>query len=134
MAGWLASHIDGIKGFASPFTTMGIIDDDAMVAVVLFNNYHPDSGVIEMHGASENKRWLTKRSIYEMFSYVFEQLKCQMAVMRVSEKDKRLHRILTSYGFKNHYIPRLRGRNEGEHIFTLEDDVWRSNGFHKEHV
>lgn len=133
LAGWLADRI-GVRGFQEPYVTLGMFDNNEPVAVVLFNNYHPEAGVMEMHAAADSKRWLTRPSLKEMFSYVFNKCGCQMAVLRVSERNTSLHRILHSYGFKSHLIPRLRGRNEGEFIFTLTDDDWRANGFHKDYV
>lgn len=134
LAQWLASRIDGVDTFQPPYTTLGLFENNQPFAVVLFNNWHPKEGVVEMHGASDSKRWLTRRSIKEMFGYVFNQLGCQMALMRVSERNKVLHRILHAYGFESHFISRLRGRDEGEFIFTLTDDDWRSNRFHKDYA
>lgn len=133
LAGWLAAHIDGVDAFDEPYTTLGMFNDGQVVAVVLFNNYQPNAGVLEMHAASESKRWLTRPSLKEMFTYPFDQLRCQMVVLRVSERDTSLHRILEAYGFEKYLIPRLRGRNEGEYLFTLTEEAWRSNGFHREH-
>ena len=110
---------------------MGVFDG-TLIAAVVFNNYHPESGVIEMHAAASTPRWLTRRVLWEMFNYVFNRMGCQMAVLRVSERNNRLLRILTAYGFEHTVIPRLRGRDEGERIFWLTEEAWRSNGFHKE--
>lgn len=133
LAHWAAQKI-GVDGFQRPYSTMGVFSGEKLIAVEVFNNWHPEAGVIEMHGAATDKRWLTRPCLWEQFSYVFNQLNCQMVVMRVSEGDKPLHRILHSYGFKSHFIPRLRGRNEGEYIFTLTEEDWRANGFHKENA
>src|SRR5690606_2224075 len=80
------------------------------------------AGAIEVSGAADTPRWLTKKVLWEMFAYPFEHLGCQIVVMRVSTENTRLHRILTAYGFECYRIPRLRGRHEDELIFTLTDD------------
>lgn len=115
---------------------MGVLDGDGLIAVMLFNNYHPQEGVIEIHGAATDKRWLNRITLKAMFSFPFEQLGCQLVVMRVSERNgmwngRGIHRFLKAYGFKDYRIPRLRGRDEDEIIYTLTDDDWRANGFHK---
>lgn len=117
---------------AAPYSTLGIIDGEELIAVVVYSNYHPQEGIIELHGASTTPRWLSRAVLREMFAYPFRQLGCQMIVMRVSERNQRLPRILKAYGFKSYHIPRLRGREEGEFIFTLTDDDWRANGFNKD--
>lgn len=109
---------------------MGVFDDEKLIAVILWNNYQPEAGVIEFHGAGLTPRWLTRSVLRQMFEYPFEKIGCQMVVTRNSVTNRRLHRILKAYGFKDFPIPRLRGREEGEIIWTLTDDDWRKNGFH----
>lgn len=136
LANWAAQHIDGLNEFQSPFVTLGIFDEEQPeepLGAVVYNNWHPDAGVIEMHASSSSKRWLSKASLKQMFQYPFNQLGCQMVVLRVGEENTGLHSILNRYGFKPHFIPRLRGRDKGEYIFTLTDDDWRENGYHKDY-
>jgi hypothetical protein len=116
---------------------MGVFDEKTLIAVILYNNYQPEAGVIEFHGAATDKRWLNRKTLWEMFSYPFVTLGCQLVVTRNSERNEMwngrgLHRLLKAYGFEDYRIPRLRGRDEDEIIFTLTDDDWRLNGFHKE--
>ena len=132
LGNWCAAHIGLPRPFRPPFTTMGVFDGETLLAVILYNNFQPEAGVIEIHGAAETARWLPRPVLYQMFSYPFDQIGCQSVVMRVSERNTRLLRILTAYGFDHVVIPRLRGRDEGERIFWLTDDAWRSNRFHKE--
>lgn len=134
LANWCAAHIGLPRPFEPPFTTMGVFDRETLAAVILYNNFQPEAGVIEIHGAAETARWLPRPVLYQMFSYPFDQVGCQAVIMRVSERNTRLLRILTAYGFDSVVIPRLRGRDEGERIFWLTDDVWRANGFHKENA
>ncbi len=62
-----------------------------------------------------------------MFGYPFDQLGCQMVVLRVSERNAVMTGIAKRFGFTSHRIPRLRGRDEAEILFTLTDDEWRSH-------
>lgn len=71
-----------------------------------------------------------------MFTYPFLGIGCQMAVMRVSERNEQwngrgLPRLLKAYGFEKHTIPRLYGRDEDGHVFTLTAEAWWENSFHK---
>lgn len=111
---------------------MGVHDGDDLKAVILWNNYQPEAGVIEFHGAATSKKWLTRPVLKEMFSYPFEAIGCQMVVTRNSDRNTSLHRMLRSYGFFDVHIPRLRGRDEGEFIWTLTAEDWSSNKFNKE--
>lgn len=127
VAGFVAAHIDGCeRGFAD-FTTLGVADEGRLVAGVVYNNYSPEAGVIELSAASTNRRWLTRPVLKAMFSYPFDEIGCQLAVLRVSEENRGMVDIARRFGFTSHRIPRLRGRQEAEIIFTLTDNDWRAH-------
>ena len=127
IADFVADHIAGCeRGFAD-FTTMGVRENDALVAGVVFHNYAPEAGVIELSAASTSKRWLTRPVLRAMFGYPFDEIGCQMVVLRVSERNAGMIAIAERFGFSPHRIPRLRGRAEAEIIFTLTDNDWRAH-------
>lgn len=135
---WCLARL-GYKTCWDYYRTLGVFDGSALKAVMVYHNHYPDEGVIEISGAAVDRRWLTRPVLFEMFSYPFDRLGCQLVVMRVSQNNqlangRGLHRMLRSYGFKEYRIERLRGRNEDEIIFTLADDVWRANGYHKRDI
>lgn len=131
LATWCAVQIGLPRPFEAPYVTMGVFDKGQLIAVILYNNYQPEAGVIEFHGAGTTPRWLTRPVLKAMFEYPFDQLGCQMVVTRTSERNTRLLRMLTAYGFDHVLVPRLRGRDEGERIFWLTEEDWRANGFHE---
>jgi RimJ/RimL family protein N-acetyltransferase len=111
---------------------MAVIRGNDVIASVFYTNYDPDCGIIEMSGASDNPRWLTKPVLKEMFEFPFVKLGCQAVVMNVDAANARLSSILERFGFKRYEVPRLRGRNKTGVIFILSDDAWRANGFYKD--
>lgn len=125
----------GIWGAPRPMTegtALLVMDGDGVIGGALVNNYCADSGVVEISGAAESPRWLDRKTLRELFGFIFDQMGCQAAVMRADVDNKRVDRIARAYGFKRYDIPRLRGRDKAESIFVLGDDDWRANGFHKE--
>ncbi len=130
MAEWCANQIwPGQDKSFENFTTMGVSHHGRLIAVVVFHNWQPDSGAIEMSAASTSKRWLTRKVLHAMFAYCFEQIGAQIVVLRTAPGNTAMSRIMKSYGFKSYRIPRLRGRHEDELINTLTDDDWKSNKF-----
>lgn len=120
----------GERGFGQ-CVTMGVADGNRIIAALVFHNWNPESGVIEFSAASTDKRWLTRPVLWAIFNYAFNDCGCQTVVMRVSEANKSksgrgIQRILKAYGFEEYRIPRLRGRDTAELIYTLADDVWRA--------
>lgn len=127
IADFVAAHIEGCeRGFAD-FTTMGVEEEGVLVAGVVFHNYAPEAGVIELSAASINKRWLMRPVLKAMFGYPFDEVGCQVVVLRVSERNAGMIAIAERFGFMPHHIPRLRGRDEAEIIFTLTDNNWRAH-------
>lgn len=127
IADFVATRIDGCeRGFAD-FTTMGVSQNDTLVAGVVFHNYAPEAEVIELSAAATSKRWLTRPVLKAMFGYPLDEIGCQMVVLRVCEHNTGMAAIAGRFGFISHRIPRLRGRNAAEIIFTLTDDEWRAH-------
>ncbi|MCH4542715.1 GNAT family N-acetyltransferase [Ochrobactrum sp. A-1] len=119
-------------GFGDSAVAMGVSEDDGRLAgAVVFHNYEPRAGVIEMSAASLSRRWLNRPVLQRMFDYVFDDAGCQMVVMRVSERNAPMIRIARAYGFSEVLIPRLRGRDHNEFIFTLTDDDWKASRFNR---
>lgn len=129
VAAWVAAHIPGCsRGFGN-CTAIGVALDGELIGGTVFHQYQPEAGVIEMSSAGINPKWLHPRMLRMIFSYPFDQLGVQMVAMRVSERNERMVRIAQRFGFVGVLIPRLRGRDEAEWIFTLTDDAWHIHKF-----
>lgn len=108
-----------------------VVDGGEVVAAVVYNNWDPDAGVIEISAASKNRRWLTRPVLKALFEYPFIECQCQAVVLRVADDNTHMHRIAKAYGFEHYIIPRLRGRDANENVFVLSDDAWKSNRFNR---
>lgn len=120
------------RGLYPGGTGIAVADNDLIIGGFYYHHFDPESGVVEISAAADDKRWLTRRVLYDLFSYPFDELGCQMVLLRHSANDKPLARMLRAYGFDQVTIPRLFGRNEDCIISTLTVEAWRNNGFHKE--
>jgi len=127
LAGWLEAKLGLQRSFREPYATMGIFSGPDLIAVLIFENYRKDDGTIEIGMASTSRRWLTRTVMQAMAEFVFGDLGCQMAVFRTSERNNDANRLMTGVGFERIVLPRMRGRNEAEHLFYLTDDGWNQN-------
>ena len=110
--------------------TMAVMNrDGGMVAGIVFHNWNPTAGVMEVSAASINPKWATREVLQCGFGYVFDRAGCQMAVARTDEKNRRVRRLWAAFGAAEYIIPRLRGRTASEAILTLTDDAWRDSKF-----
>lgn len=119
------------RGFDN-FTSLGVVSHETLIAGVIYHNWSPEYGTIEISGAADSARWLTRPVLYQMYEYPFEQLGCRMVIQRNSEHNERINSILRRLGFQEYRIEQVRGPNEAELVFTLTKDQWKANGYHKE--
>jgi RimJ/RimL family protein N-acetyltransferase len=59
-----------------------------------------------------------------IFRYPFVTVGCQLVLMRVSARNKRLTKQLDRLALRRHEIPRLYGRNEDGVIYSMADNDW----------
>lgn len=128
---FVSNEVWGIAGQFGPHASMGVYDDGELIAGTVYHNWHPQSGVMELSSASRSKRWLQPHVIRAMFSFPFDLMPAQMVVLRVSERNKVMVSIAKRFGFDGVLVPRLRGRDEAEWVFTLTDDQWLASRYRK---
>jgi RimJ/RimL family protein N-acetyltransferase len=109
------------------YCSMAVFHGEQLVAGTLYHNWHPEAGVIELTSASTDRRWLTKPVVRAMFHMAFDMIGAQLVALRVSERNAGMVAIARRFGFHGVLIPRLRGRDEAEWVFTLTDDDWRAS-------
>lgn len=127
LAGWLEYRLGMARPFREPYTTMGVFDGEALVAVLLFENFRPEDGTVEIGGAATSRMWMTRLVMNEIAEFVFRGLGCQMAIFRVPSSSKSVCALLKRAGMAFVEIPRLRGRDQPEHFFMMTDDAWDQN-------
>ena len=128
---FVSGQLWGEPGRFERFASMAVFDGSTLIAGMLFHNWHREHGTIEISGAAMDRRWLTRRVLNEMFGMPFDRWGCQTIVMRCDPADERLKRMLGTAGFTAYWLPRLRGRKQGEVIYLLHDDVWRANPLYR---
>ncbi len=106
---------------------MGVLRSGVLIGAVVFHNYHPEHGTIEMSSTGEHH--LSRSILNQIFGYVFDEIACQAVIMRVDPENSRMCRIAQAFGFDRYDIPRLRGRNKSEAIFILPEEKWQCSRF-----
>lgn len=79
-----------------PYLAMGWIKNDQIVGQVIFNDY--TGANIEIHLHAPNI--LNKKTVKDVFKYVFETLKCERLTAKPYCTNKNLLQILTRLGFE----------------------------------
>ena len=133
VAAWVAQRIPRCRerGFGN-CTAIGIVEDGKPIAGIVYHNWEPEAGIIEISGAAEpGHYWCTRETLRRSYEYPFDQLGVQMIVQRNSLKDERLLRQLATLNFSFIRIPRMLGRDEDGVLCMLTDDAWEASKFNR---
>lgn len=135
-----------IKDFVLDFTERGIWGDrcdyrfddncqafaianeiDGVVAGLIYHNYNPDAGTIEVSCYSNKKRWLTRKLVNDMLHYPFEDLGLRIVTARFSEDNKFIGTLFKKIGATIHALPELWGVNKDEIVAILNVNDWKKS-------
>lgn len=103
VAQWTANRIPAMAGspFAPPFTAIGVADDaGAPLAGVVYSNYNPVAGVIEVSMAAASPRWARRGVIRALLHYPFKQLAVQKVFAVLPSTNTRALRFIEGIGFR----------------------------------
>ncbi|MEM9523121.1 MAG: GNAT family protein [Pseudomonadota bacterium] len=118
----------GIRPDFGNCRTMAVLDrENRMVAGIVFHDWSPEHGVIEISAAAIDRRWATRGVLKAAFGYVFGTCGCQLAVARTAVDNRAARRLWTAFGAREYIIPRLRGRDVSEVIITLTQEDWAAS-------
>lgn len=132
VAPWVSRRIWGDERGFGECIALGVLSRDRkLVAGLVFHNWEPEAGLIEVSGAAIDPRWMTRRVMNTALGYVFEIAGCQMVVARQSVKNDNARKAWKALGGHEVIIPRMRGREEDGSIITLTDDAWRASRFYE---
>jgi RimJ/RimL family protein N-acetyltransferase len=108
---------------------IGVQEQGKLIAGIVFHDWNPDAGTIEMSVAAVSSRWLQRKVMAAVARYVFDGAKVQLVIMRTSEANTKACRAAAALGFAAYRIPRLRGIDEAEIIYTMPAEKWRAGRF-----
>lgn len=119
------------RGFGNA-KAIGIVEGEALIAGLVYHNYDPDAGIIEISGAAlPNRNWLTRETLRRMYQYPFLEIGCQMVINRVPADDERQLWMLSRYGYMFVPVPRMLGRDKDGVLCLLTCEDWAANKFNK---
>lgn len=112
------------------YCSLAVASESQLLAGVIYHNFQPDCGTIEVSCAARSPRWMTRDVIRAGISMPFDNLGCQTIFARHSEDNKNARHIWQSLGATEYVIPRLRGRHEPpEVIAVLTEEAWAASHY-----
>lgn len=108
----------------------GVVDEhNRILGGVVFYNWNPATGIIEMTASALSPAWLSRRTLNRIGDFVFHECGCQMLLVHVRKSEEHVLRLLAAVGFAFTLVPRLFGRDLDGVICTLTDDDWYDGKF-----
>jgi len=82
------------RGFGA-CSTIGVLDHDGyLIAGLVYRNWFPEVGTIEISGAAiPGSNWLTRRTLQIIYDYPFYQLGCHMVIQTTMADNEIVLRI-----------------------------------------
>lgn len=126
---FVAAHIPHARGRGfgpgAAMMTLGVLRGDELIGGLIYHNWDPVAGTIEISGAATDPKWLTRETIRRMHAYPFEACGCQMVYMRVPTDNDRLLRQLAIVGYRFTVLQRIFGRARNGIVAQLMVEDWQ---------
>lgn len=119
----------GSPGFGAAYGIGFATETEGFVAGVVFHNWDPPTGVVELSAFATRHDWLNRDRLRMIYDYPFDHLGCRLAVARHSEHNKEARRIWRALGASETRLPQMRADDEDEILAALHADTWRKSKF-----
>lgn len=128
----VAALVAGICGFHrgfGPCKAMGFVDcRNELVGGIVFHNWQPEAGVIELSAGSLSRLWPTREILKAATSYAFGDCGCHAMVMR-TDKANPSRSIWRKLGATEHVLPHMRGPDIPEYVNILTRDAFAASKY-----
>lgn len=115
------------RKFDENSVAVGVLDTSGnLIGGFVWTNWQPEAGTIEISAASVSRRWLTRRLLWQVFAYPFDEIGCQCVYAHTRADNAPVSRLLESIGFVSIDVPRLHGRNADGVLWWLTEENWRA--------
>lgn len=128
---WVKARLPNMPRLPVPFVGIGVIDGAQLVAGVLFHNYLPEFGSIEVSIAADTPRWLSRNRVSLILGYPFRQLGCGRVSAAIMASNRRSIRLCEGLGFEREGLVRRGfGRDDAVILGLLREDWERGKYGH----
>ena len=125
VAAWVAARIEGCERGFGANKALGVVSKDRLIAGVVYHNWCPETGVIEISSAAISPRWATRSVLTELLDYPFSI--CRLVTARFSEKNKRVEKLWRAFGAEFVRLPDVRAEGEAEIVALLKLTQWKKS-------
>lgn len=96
---WTENLIPHVNDFG-PCEAIGVVENNKLVAGVVFHDYQPNFQSIQLSMAAISPRWAKRQNIAGLLSYPFEQLGCYRVFTATPKDNEKALKVNAHVGFK----------------------------------
>jgi len=111
--------------------TLGVVDENIILGVIIFHDWQRERGTVEITGAAETPRWCSRDVVRLIYKTCFEKLSVNQIVARCDANNKKTERIFTALGFDAIRLPNMRGPGRDELFFYQTRESWLNTRYSK---
>lgn len=98
---WVAERIPAAAGIGfGPSHSIGVVIEGRVASGVVFHDWQPRQGTIQLSIAAENPRWASRANIRAILSYPFDQIGAIKVWAVIPHTNERVVRFAKALGFK----------------------------------
>lgn len=99
---WVSERVrsTGELGFNGQYNALGVVDDDSLIAGVVYHDYNPEYRTICIQLCSETSKWASRRTIEKLGNYPFVDLQCQRVTALINSDNIAALRLAKGVGFQ----------------------------------
>jgi len=109
---------------------MGVVRDSELIGGVVWRNWCPEVGTIEVSGAAlPGTNWLSRRTLQLVYEYPFYQCNCHMVIQTTMADNEAALIVKAKIGFTFYTIKHLGGPDRDGVLATLTREQWENSKF-----
>ena len=103
VAAWTADKLPQVSDFGL-CTALGVVSGERLIAGIVYHDYQPQHGTIQLSIAAISPMWAKKENIKELLKYPFEQLECYKVWTAIAADNEKALKVNAHIGFKKEAI------------------------------
>ena len=105
VASWVAERIPHVKGGSfGPCTAIGVAGNGKLLAGIVYHEYQPDHGTLQLSMAAESPMWARKETIAALLRYPFRQIGIYKLWTATPHDNEAALKVNSHIGFKREAI------------------------------
>jgi RimJ/RimL family protein N-acetyltransferase len=100
VAGWVQDRIPHVARGFGPCAAIGVYSGNKMLAGVVYHDFQPEFGTIQISMAADNPMWSRKKHLRALLSYPFNQIGAYKVWTATPHDNEAALRVNLHIGFK----------------------------------